>query len=113
MKKTLIICAVFCMLSLCTGSSKAALIFSDDFDSYTAGIPWPGEGNWTVTEASVDLIGEGTSWDLLPGNGKYLDMDGSTGNAGTIESISIALAPGDTFQRDRVLSRKRRQGKEE
>jgi hypothetical protein len=94
-KKTLIICAVFCMLSLCTSSSKAALIFFDDFDSYTAGVPWPGGGNWTVTEQSVDLIGEGTSWDLIPGNGLYLDMDGSTGNAGTIESISIALAPGD------------------
>ena len=95
MKKTLTLFVVFCMLSLCAGSSRAALIFSDDFDSYSAGIPWPGEGNWTVTEASVDMIGAGTSWDLLPGNGKYLDMDGSSGNAGTIESISIALAPGD------------------
>jgi hypothetical protein len=94
-KKTLIICTVFCMLSLCAGSSRAALIFSDNFDSYSAGIPWPGEGQWTVTEASVDLIGAGTSWDLLPGNGLYLDMDGSTYNAGTIESISFALACGD------------------
>jgi hypothetical protein len=94
-KKTLTIFAVFCMLSLCAGSSRAALIFFDDFDSYTAGIPWPGEVNWTVTEQSVDLIGAGTSWDLLPGNGLYLDMDGSTGNAGSIESINIALAPGD------------------
>ena len=95
MKKTLIICAVFCMLSLCTGSSRAALIFSDDFNSYTAGIPWPGEGNWTVSDGSVDLIGVGTSWDLLPGNGLYVDTDGSTGDAGKIESIGIAMAPGD------------------
>ena len=95
MKKTLIICAVFCMLSLCTSSTKAALIFFDDFDSYASAYNWAGEGNWTTTESSVDLIGAGTSWDLLPGNGLYLDMDGSTGNAGTIESISIALAPGD------------------
>jgi hypothetical protein len=83
------------MLSLCTGSSRAALIFFDDFDSYTAAYNWSGEGSWTTTEQSVDLIGIGTSWDLLPGNGLYLDMDGSTGNAGTIESISIGLAPGD------------------
>jgi hypothetical protein len=89
------ICVVFCMLSLCAGSSRAALIFFDDFDSYTAAYNWSGEGNWTVTEQSVDLIGEGTAWDLQPGNGLYLDMDGSTRNAGAIESINIALKPGD------------------
>jgi hypothetical protein len=94
-KKTLTLFVVFCMLSLCAGSSRAALIFSDNFDSYTAGIPWPGGGQWTVTDPSVDLIGEGTSWDLIPDNGLYLDMDGSSGNAGTIESISIDLLPGD------------------
>ena len=58
-------------------------------------VPWPGAGNWTVSDGSVDMIGAGTSWDLLPGNGKYLDMDGSTGDAGKITSISMALAPGD------------------
>jgi hypothetical protein len=94
-KKTLTLLVVFCMLSLCAGSSRAALIFFDDFDSYTAGIPWPGNANWAVSDGSVDLIGEGTSWDLLPGNGLYMDMDGSTGDAGKITSNSIALAPGD------------------
>ncbi len=38
---------------------------------------------WQVTEGTVDVIGNGY-WDLQPGNGLYLDMDGSTGNAGTI-----------------------------
>jgi hypothetical protein len=83
------------MLSLCAGSTRAALIFFDDFDSYTAGIPWPGNANWAVSDGSVDLIGAGTSWDLLPGNGLYMDMDGSTYDAGKITSNSIALAPGD------------------
>jgi hypothetical protein len=83
------------MLSLCAGPSKAALIFFDDFNSYTAGIPWPGGGNWTVLDGSVDLIGAGTSWDLQPGNGLYLDMDGSTNDAGQITSDPICLAPGD------------------
>jgi hypothetical protein len=83
------------MLSICAESSKADLVFYDGFDSYSFQIPWSGEGNWTATEASVDLIGTGSPWDLLPGNGLYLDMDGSTNNAGTIESIGIALAPGD------------------
>jgi len=94
-KKTLTLFVVFCMLSLCAGSSRAALIFFDDFNSYAAGVPWPGNASWTVSDGSVDMIGAGTSWDLLPGNGKYLDMDGSTGDAGKITSNSIALAPGD------------------
>jgi hypothetical protein len=94
-KKTLTLVVVFCTLSLCAGSSRAALIFFDDFDSYTAGVPWPGNANWAVSDGSVDLIGAGTSWDLLPGNGLYLDMDGSTGDAGKVTSNSIALAPGD------------------
>lgn len=95
MKKVLIINFVLCVVLISAGSSKADLIFYDDFDSYATSIPWAGAGNWTVTEASVDLIGVGSSWDLLPGNGHYLDMDGSTNNAGTVESIGIALAPGD------------------
>ena len=95
MKKTLIIFTVFCMLSLCAGSSRAALIFEDDFDSYSAGIPWPGNANWAVSDGSVDLIGLGTSWDLLSGNGLYFDMDGSSRDAGKITSDPIALAPGD------------------
>ena len=83
------------MLSLCAGSSRAALIFEDNFDSYTAGIPWVAEGPWTIFDGSVDLIGIGTSWDLLTGNGLYLDMDGSTYDAGLITTGPIALAPGD------------------
>ena len=101
MKKTLIICTVFCMLSLCAGSSRAALIFFDDFDSYTLGCPWPGNANWAVSDGTVDMIGKdsvGTElWNLLPGNGLYLDMDGSSnpGDAGKITSNSISLAPGN------------------
>jgi hypothetical protein len=95
-KKTLTLVVVFCTLSLCAGSSRAGLIFFDDFNSYTAGIPWSGSGSqWTVSDGSVDLIGEGTSWDLQSGNGLYIDMDGSTHDAGKITSDPIDLAPGD------------------
>lgn len=95
MKKILTISIVFCMLSICAGSSRAGLVFFDDFNGYSAGIPWTAEGNWTVTKGSVDMIGVGTVWDLQPGNGMYVDVDGSTGLAGRIESIDILLGPGD------------------
>jgi hypothetical protein len=94
-KKLLTIIIVFCMLTICAGSSKAALIFFDDFNSYTSGIPWTATGNWTVTAGSVDMIGEGTAWDLQPGNGLYVDMDGTSCSAGTIQSIDINLQAGD------------------
>jgi PKD repeat protein len=111
MKKITNFCYVFILLSfLAVSTSRAGLVFSDDFDDYTGSIPWEGEGNWVVTEASVDLIGEGTSWDLLPGNGLYLDMDGSTGNAGTIESIDIELAPGDYILSFDVAGNQRNKG---
>jgi hypothetical protein len=86
------------MLLVCAGTSRAGLIFFDDFDSYTYGLNWPGEGNWTVSlpvDGTVDMIGAGGYWDLIPGNGLYLDMDGSTGNAGKITSIPLSLAPGE------------------
>jgi hypothetical protein len=111
-KKTLTLLVVFCMLSLCAGSSRAAIIFSDDFNSHTAGIPWPGEIPWTVSDGSVDLIGEGTSWDLQPGNGLYLDMDGSTWDAGKITSVDIALDPGKYILSFDVAGNWRRDGQD-
>lgn len=100
MKKLLTISIVFCMLTVCAGSSKAGMVFFDDFNGYSAGVPWPATGKWTVIEGSVDMIGEGTAWDLQPGNGMYIDMDGtsyppSQDSAGTIQSIDIGLQAGD------------------
>jgi len=94
-KKILTISIVFCMLTICAGSSKAGIVFFDDFNSYSAGIPWTAVGNWTVTSGSVDMVGEGTAWDLLPGNGMYVDMDGTTLEAGTLQSVDISLEAGD------------------
>jgi hypothetical protein len=95
-KKFTTICAVLTMLLVCAGSSSAALIFSDNFDAENLGVGvlnYAGFANWTVTTGSVDLIGNGY-WDLQPGNGLYLDMDGSTGAAGTIMSVALNLNPG-------------------
>jgi hypothetical protein len=76
----------------------AAPIFSDTFDTE----PGPllndfGLAKWSVTDGSVDLIGSGpggSSFNLLPGHGYYIDLDGSTGNAGKMTSIPFTLTPG-------------------
>jgi len=77
--------------------ASAAVVFQDNFDAEngTVGVTnYSGFANWTVSDGTVDLIGNGF-FDFLPGNGLYIDMDGSTGNAGKMTSIPIPLAPGD------------------
>lgn len=90
MKKLLLI-----LLAAC--STQAAVIFSDNFDSENGGVGvtnYGGLANWDVTKGSVDLIGNGF-FDFYPGNGLYLDMDGSSIDSGGITSkTAFNLAPG-------------------
>ena len=69
------------------------IVFEDTFDTETLGLSVAGLTNWAVTAGNVDVIGPGL-WDLYPNNGRYLDLDGSCGNA-HIESSPIVFAPGD------------------
>ena len=68
-------------------SSQAITVFSDNFDTDALGLnKTTFNGGWTVTSGSVDLIGQGGVFDLLPGNGRYVDLDGSTGLSGTFDN---------------------------
>ncbi len=77
-------------LALTAASAEAATVFSDNFNSDTPGLNSPGDTYFSSTSpsnnvpniASIDIIGSGpsgTSFDLLPGNGYYVDLDGSSG----------------------------------
>ena len=73
-------------LLLCSTFTSAAVIFEDNFDSENGGVGelnYTGFERWNVALGTVDLIGNGFH-DLLPGNGLYVDLDGSTGNAGVL-----------------------------
>ena len=97
MKKFAIICAMFSLLSVSAGSSWASPIFFDDFNSENSGVgvsDYDGFANWTVSDGTVDLIGT-PPWDLQPSYGLYVDMDGSTSDAGRITSAPINLDPGE------------------
>lgn len=72
-------------------------VFSDGFDAENGGVgaeSYAGFANWTVSNGSVDLIGNGFH-DLLPGHGLYVDMDGSTNDAGRLTSRTFSLVPGE------------------
>jgi hypothetical protein len=77
-------------------SANASVIFSDNFNSENGGVGklnYNGFANWGVTDGTVDLIGNGY-FDFQPGYGLYIDLDGSTSNAG-IMTHTMDLAAGD------------------
>ncbi len=92
MKKLIITAAL-----LCAGAAaQAAPIFSDNFNADTLGLNTTSFVNgWTVSSGTVDTIGSGY-YDFLPGNGNYIDLDGSTSQAGLF-SNAVALSAGQTY----------------
>jgi hypothetical protein len=76
-------------------AASAAVLLADNFDSQVPDeLNWGGDATFFVSSdpGSVDLIGAGGAFDFYPGNGAYLDMDGSTGTgndpAGEITSFA-------------------------
>ncbi len=82
--KNLIFAVVLSSLPI---ASHATSVFSDNFDSDALGLNQTTfNGGWTVTSGSVDLIGQGGIFDFLPGNGRYVDLDGSTNLSGSFDN---------------------------
>jgi hypothetical protein len=83
------------------GSANAANILFDDFNGEQYALNYATSSvnlaNWTVTEGTVDVIGTGTTgngFEYFGGaNGYYLDLDGSSNNAGRVVS-NINFGPG-------------------
>lgn len=83
---------------LCASAAQAAPVFFDNFDTDTLALNATNfQGGWAVAGGTVDVIGAPNSFDLLPGNGRYVDLDGSTGRAGLLFN-SVALSSGVTYK---------------
>ena len=79
---------------------QAKTVLSDNFNSDTQMLNWTGDATFSSLSgppsqwpniASTDLIGAGGPFDFYPGNGNYVDLDGSTGSgnlpfAGVLQS---------------------------
>ena len=82
-----------------TGSAHAAILFSDNFDAEPGGsqLNFGAFANWNVVDGTVDLIANGGFAITCDGAaGKCVDMDGTSSNAGRLESkTTFNLAPGD------------------
>lgn len=77
--------------SLVSGAAQASVVLSEDFNAAGQTLNWGGNGNFSVTGGSVDLIGTGF-FDLYPGNGNYVDLDGSTGGGNSPAGQLTSLA---------------------
>ncbi len=96
MKRTLnaITLAAACAVSF---QANAAILFSDNFDAEAESYSQTTLTNWSISNGTIDVIGVGTPYDLQPGNGRYIDLDGSTNDAGRMTSSAISLLAGTTY----------------
>jgi hypothetical protein len=69
---------------------------------------YTGFANWTVSNGTVDLVGVGGPWDYWPGNGLYVDMDGTSLDAGRMLSANIGVTAGSTYVLSYQLAGNRR-----
>lgn len=85
-------------LLLGASAAQAVTVFSDNFDADTNGLNAVSfVGGWTVSDGTVDVIGAPPPFfDLIPGNGHYVDLDGSSSNAGEF-SKALSLTGGVTY----------------
>lgn len=86
-------------LILCVGvgQTSGAIIFRDTFDAENGGgggsvLNYASFANWTVDSGAVDLVRDG-DWGL-PGDGLFIDLDGSSDTAGILLSKKFVLGPG-------------------
>lgn len=86
MSRMLFGCLVFSALACSQASQAATVVFEDNFNvTTTQSLNQTVFANWTVTSGSVDVIGDGGPYALLPvGNGNYVDLNGSTGQPGQL-----------------------------
>lgn len=77
---------------------SAAPVFSDNFDTDALAVNQTVfNGGWTVTDGSVDVIGDPGFYDFLPSNGRYIDLDGSTSQSGLF-SNTVSLTSGQNYE---------------
>lgn len=79
--------ATLALSLLSATAAQAVPLFNDTFDSEALGLNTALD-NWTVSDGTVDVVGTGF-FDFYPGNGNYLDLDGSTRDAGKITTNTL------------------------
>jgi hypothetical protein len=103
--KQILVAVALVMVGLVPGISHATTIFSDNFNSEHGGIAnastlnYTTFTNWTVSNGTVDLIGNGyfSFPPITNGHGLYVDLDGSSNDAGIMRSDALSLLAGTAY----------------
>lgn len=87
--------------TLLSVGANAGIIFQDNFDleagaAGNSSLNYTGFNYWTVSDGTVDVVANPNGWGIscAGGIGKCVDLDGSTGNAGTLTSNIFLLGAG-------------------
>lgn len=92
--------AVLLFLAVFVSTAQAGtIVFQDNFNAENGGVGalnYAAFAHWTISDGTVDLIGNGffSFSPVTDGHGLYVDLDGSTANAGLMLSIPLTLSPG-------------------
>jgi len=89
-----VVLAVAVAAAVTGAASAATVVFSDNFDANAGGLNTTPSG-WALDGGSVDIIPIGSDF-VWYGSGQYIDMNGSTGFAGSI-STSFATVAGYSY----------------
>ena len=85
--------AAAAMLAATVSAQAAVTVFSDNFDADTPSNNATNFLNgWQVSNGTVDIDGVGFVHNELPGHGHYVDLDGSTFQAGVLSNTLNAQA---------------------
>lgn len=96
-----------------TSLAQANPIFSDNFDKDALRLNQATFlTGWQVAGGTVDLIGAIGFYDLMPGHGRYVDLDGSSHQAGIL-SRTWELLAGVTYSANFFLAGNHRKGGDE
>src|SRR4051812_38620630 len=77
-----------------SAAAQAAPVYSDNFDADAQGTN-VGVAGWSLTGGTVDIVPVGADFHFLgAANGNYVDLDGSSGQAGTLTQTLTGLADG-------------------
>ena len=71
-------------------AANAEILFQDNFDANPVGYKLIPAG-WSLSDGTVDIVGPDFE-DFLPGHGNYIDLDGTTFQAGTLSKSFELIA---------------------
>ena len=104
--KQILVAVALVLVGLMPGVSQAVpLPFFDDFNTETLELnhgtfPQTNFIQWTVSDGTVDLIGAPGFFDIAPDtlHGRYVDLDGTTKDAGVMTSAAFSLLAGTPYE---------------